>query len=106
MTDAVLGDAARTGPTAVRAWAPADGTGGGYRPLRTEPCTYDEAAVEPLDYAVHRAGRLRLGLVLPLVNDWPGYGGMRRPADGEGGGPAALADRGAACQCRVRDFPV
>jgi mannan endo-1,4-beta-mannosidase len=68
MIDAVLGDAARMGLTVVRAWAFADGTGGGYRPLQTEPYTYDEAAFEPLDYAVHRAGRLGLRLVLPLVN--------------------------------------
>lgn len=77
MIDAVLGDAARMGLTVVRAWAFADGTGGGYRPLQTAPYTYDEAAFEPLDYAVHRAGQLGLRLVLPLVNNWPDYGGMK-----------------------------
>jgi mannan endo-1,4-beta-mannosidase len=78
MIDAVLGDAAVMGLTVLRAWAFADGSGGSYRALQPAPHVYDEAAFEPLDYAVHRAGQLGIRLVLPLVNNWPDYGGMQQ----------------------------
>ncbi|MFI0899008.1 cellulase family glycosylhydrolase [Streptomyces sp. NPDC020983] len=78
MIDAVLGDAAVMGLTVVRAWAFADGSGGSYKPLQSAPHVYDDAAFDSLDYAVHRAGRLGIRLVLPLVNNWPDYGGMQQ----------------------------
>lgn len=77
MIDSVLGDAAVMGLPVVRAWAFADGTAGGFRALQPSPYRYDEDAFEPLDYAVHRAGQLGIRLVLPLVNNWPDYGGMQ-----------------------------
>ncbi|MFF1873026.1 cellulase family glycosylhydrolase [Kitasatospora herbaricolor] len=78
MIDSVLDDAAAMGLTVVRAWAFADGTGKSARPLQPEPYRYDEAAFDSLDYAVHKAGELGLRLVLPLVNNWPDYGGMQQ----------------------------
>ncbi|RKE17819.1 cellulase family glycosylhydrolase [Streptomyces sp. TLI_171] len=78
MIDAVLNDAAAMGLTVIRAWAFADGGGHSYRALQTEPYRYDEAAFDSLDYAVHKAGQLGLRLVLPLVNNWPDYGGMQQ----------------------------
>ncbi|MFE0464092.1 cellulase family glycosylhydrolase [Kitasatospora sp. NPDC058965] len=78
MIDAVLDDAAAMGLGVVRAWAFADGSGQSYRPLQPSPYRYDEQAFDSLDYAVHKAGQLGLRLVLPLVNNWPDYGGMRQ----------------------------
>ncbi|MFC9331255.1 cellulase family glycosylhydrolase [Kitasatospora sp. NPDC057015] len=75
MIDAVLDDAAAMGLSVVRAWAFADGTG--ESALQPRPYSYNEAAFDSLDYAVHKAGRLGLRLVLPLVNNWPDYGGMQ-----------------------------
>jgi mannan endo-1,4-beta-mannosidase len=78
MIDAVLNDAAAMGLTVVRAWAFADGDGHSYRALQPKPFSYDEAAFDSLDYAVQKAGQLGLRLVLPLVNNWPDYGGMQQ----------------------------
>ncbi|MFE1357316.1 hypothetical protein ACFW6T_35675, partial [Kitasatospora phosalacinea] len=78
MIDAVLNDAAAMGLTVIRAWAFADGDGHSYRALQPEPFSYDEAAFDSLDYAVQKAGQLGLRLVLPLVNNWPDYGGMQQ----------------------------
>ncbi|MGW4897281.1 glycoside hydrolase 5 family protein [Kitasatospora sp. NPDC004240] len=78
MIDSVLNDAAVMGLRVVRAWAFADGTDRNSRPLQPEPHRYDEAAFDSLDYAIHKAGQLGLRLVLPLVNNWPDYGGMQQ----------------------------
>ncbi|MEU8512834.1 cellulase family glycosylhydrolase [Kitasatospora sp. NPDC048722] len=78
MIDAVLDDAAAMGLAVVRAWAFADGSGRSYRPLQPKPRSYDDEAFDSLDYAVHKAGQLGIRLVLPLVNNWPDYGGMQQ----------------------------
>lgn len=78
MIDSVLNDAAAMGLSVIRAWAFADGEGHSYRALQTEPGAYDEKAFDSLDYAVHKAGELGIRLVLPLVNNWPDYGGMQQ----------------------------
>ena len=75
MIDAVLNDAAAMGLAVVRAWAFADGTGDSA--LQPKPYSSNETAFDSLDYAVHKAGELGLRLVLPLVNNWPDYGGMQ-----------------------------
>ena len=76
MIDNALDDASAMGLPVVRAWAFADGSGNSYTPLQPQPYTYDEAAFDSLDYAVWKAGRLGIRLVLPLTNNWPDYGGM------------------------------
>ncbi|MEV7179757.1 cellulase family glycosylhydrolase [Kitasatospora sp. NPDC093679] len=78
MIDAVLNDAAAMGLGVIRAWAFADGAGHSYRPLQSKPYAYNDTALDSLDYAVHKAGQLGLRLVLPLVNNWPDYGGMQQ----------------------------
>jgi mannan endo-1,4-beta-mannosidase len=78
MIDNVLDDAAAMGLPVIRAWAFADGSGNGYTALQPQLGVYDEDAFDSLDYAVHRAGQLGIRLVLPLVNNWPDYGGMRQ----------------------------
>jgi mannan endo-1,4-beta-mannosidase len=75
MIDSLLNDAAAMGLPVVRAWAFADGTA---RALQPKPYEYDDAAFDSLDYAVHKAGQLGIRLVLPLVNNWPDYGGMQQ----------------------------
>jgi mannan endo-1,4-beta-mannosidase len=44
--------------------------------LQTAPGVYREAAWVGFDYVLDRARRLNLRLVMPLVNNWPDYGGM------------------------------
>lgn len=78
MIDSVLNDAAAMGLTVVRAWAFADGAEKAEHPLQPQPHQYDEDAFDSLDYAVHKAGQLGIRLVLPLVNNWPDYGGMQQ----------------------------
>ncbi|WP_328917409.1 MULTISPECIES: glycoside hydrolase 5 family protein [unclassified Streptomyces] len=78
MIDNALDDAAAMGLTVLRAWAFADGDGQSYRALQPKPYVYDEAAFDALDYAVWKAGQLGIRLVLPLVNNWPDYGGMQQ----------------------------
>jgi mannan endo-1,4-beta-mannosidase len=77
MIDSVLDDAAAMSLAVIRAWAFADGTSP-TKPLQPRPFVYDEAAFDSLDYAVWKAGQLGIRLVLPLVNNWPDYGGMQQ----------------------------
>jgi mannan endo-1,4-beta-mannosidase len=76
MIDSALNDAAAMSLAVVRAWAFADGSGNSYTPLQPQPFVYDNAAFDPLDYAIYKAGQLGIRLVLTLVNNWPDYGGM------------------------------
>jgi mannan endo-1,4-beta-mannosidase len=78
MIDNALNDAAAMSLGVVRAWAFADGSGNGYIPLQPQPFVYDNAAFDPLDYTIYKAGQLGLRLVLALVNNWPDYGGMQQ----------------------------
>ncbi|MET7451426.1 cellulase family glycosylhydrolase [Streptomyces sp. NPDC005574] len=78
MIDSALDDAAAMGLSVVRAWAFADGAEKADRPLQPQPYHYDEDAFDALDYAVHKAAELGIKLVLPLVNNWPDYGGMQQ----------------------------
>jgi len=77
MIDSVLNNAAALGLAAVRCWAfnddPSDPVA-----LQPSPGHYPEAHYDSLDYAVYKAGMLGLRLVMPLVNNWPDYGGMQQ----------------------------
>jgi mannan endo-1,4-beta-mannosidase len=77
MIDSVLDDASAMSLAVIRAWAFADGAAP-TKPLQPRPFVYDEAAFDSLDYAVWKAGQLGIRLVLPLVNNWPDYGGMQQ----------------------------
>jgi mannan endo-1,4-beta-mannosidase len=76
MIDSMLNDAKAMSMQVVRAWAFFDGNTIGA--LQTGPYEYDEANFDSLDYAVYKAGQLGIRLVLPLVNNWPDYGGMQQ----------------------------
>lgn len=76
MIDSVLNDAAAMSLAVVRAWAFMDGAEHNGRSLHPKPYVYNDADFDSLDYAVYKAGTLGLRLVLPLVNNWPDYGGM------------------------------
>lgn len=75
MIDAALDDAKAMGLSVVRAWAFADGSDKPM-PLQPSPYVYNDDGFDALDYAIYKAGTLGLRLVLPLVNNWPDYGGM------------------------------
>lgn len=74
MIDSILNNAKAMGMAVVRAWAFNDGDAEGA--LQSAPYVYEEKNFDSLDYAVYKAGQLGIRLVLPLVNNWPDYGGM------------------------------
>lgn len=76
--DALLNDAAAMGLSVIRAWAFADGISPLYTALQPRPYVYNEAAFDSLDYAVWKAGKLGIRLVLVLTNNWKDYGGMQQ----------------------------
>jgi mannan endo-1,4-beta-mannosidase len=78
MIDSLLNDAAQMQLQVVRCWAFYDDPTKPDAALQTAPYTYPEANYDSLDYAVYKAGQLGLKLVLPLVNNWPDYGGMQQ----------------------------
>lgn len=78
MIDSVLNNAAQMKLGVVRAWAFNDDPSRPDVALQTAPYTWPEANYDSLDYTVYKAGQLGLRLVLPLVNNWPDYGGMRQ----------------------------
>ncbi|GAB3839151.1 glycoside hydrolase 5 family protein [Kribbella italica] len=79
MIDSMLNNAKAMSLEVVRAWAFFDGEGEGA--LQPAPYEYDDDAFDALDYTIYKAGQLGLRLVLPLVNNWPDYGGMRQYVD-------------------------
>jgi len=74
--DEVLEEASAMGLRVVRTWAFNDGNG--WNALQTSPGVYDEAVFQGLDYVLHKARKLGLRVVLPLVNNWDDYGGMNQ----------------------------
>jgi mannan endo-1,4-beta-mannosidase len=78
MIDSLLNDAAQMRLQVVRCWAFYDDPTKPDAALQTSPGVYPEANYDSLDYTVYKAGQLGLKLVLPLVNNWPDYGGMQQ----------------------------
>lgn len=76
MIDSMLNNAKAMGMAVVRAWAFNDADVDGA--LQSAPYVYEEKNFDSLDYAVYKAGQLGIRLVLPLVNNWPDYGGMQQ----------------------------
>ena len=77
MIDSMLNNAAVMKMQVVRAWAFNDDPNQS-NALQPAPYTYPEDNYDSLDYTVYKAGQLGLKLVLPLVNNWPDYGGMKQ----------------------------
>src|SRR4029450_4913096 len=75
--DEVLEKAADLGATTVRTWAFNDGAGQ-WNALQTSPGVYPEHVFRGLDHVVKKSGDLGLRLILPFVNQWDDYGGMRQ----------------------------
>jgi mannan endo-1,4-beta-mannosidase len=73
----VLDKAKALGATVVRTWAFNDGADQ-WNALQPAPGAYSETVFIGLDYVVKEAGLRGLRLLLPLVNNWPDYGGMDR----------------------------
>ena len=78
MIDSLLNDAAQMQLQVVRCWAFYDDPSKPDQALQTSPGVYPEANYDSLDYTVYKAGQVGLKLVLPLVNNWPDYGGMQQ----------------------------
>ena len=78
MIDSLLNNAAQMQLRVVRCWAFYDDPSKPDAALQTAPGVYPEANYDSLDYTVYKAGQLGLKLVLPLVNNWPDYGGMQQ----------------------------
>ncbi|KAK3139096.1 hypothetical protein QOZ80_5AG0377700 [Eleusine coracana subsp. coracana] len=72
----VFKQAEAIGLTVCRTWGFNDG---GWRALQKSPSVYDEDVFKALDYVVSEARKYRIRLILPLTNNWDGYGGKARP---------------------------
>ncbi|WOK95881.1 mannan endo-1,4-beta-mannosidase 6-like [Canna indica] len=68
----VLRQASSVGLTVCRTWAFNDG---GWRALQKSPSVYDEEVFKALDFVVSEAKKYKIRLILPLVNNWEGFGG-------------------------------
>lgn len=75
--DEVLQDSAAMGLTVVRTWAFNDGSAN-WRALQKSPGVFDESVFKGLDYVLYKADLCNIRLVLPLVNYWDAYGGMKQ----------------------------
>ncbi len=53
--------------------------------MQYEPGVYNESAFEALDYIIAEAGERDIKLIIPLVNYWDDFGGMRQYARWAGG---------------------
>ncbi|MQL85223.1 hypothetical protein Taro_017744 [Colocasia esculenta] len=71
----VFQQASSVGFTVCRTWAFSDG---GWRALQKSPSVYDEEVFKALDFVVSEASKYRIRLVLPLCNNWEGFGGKPR----------------------------
>ncbi|GJM88267.1 hypothetical protein PR202_ga04307 [Eleusine coracana subsp. coracana] len=71
----VFKQAEAIGLTVCRTWGFNDG---GWRALQKSPSVYDEDVFKALDYVVSEARKYRIRLILPLTNNWDGYGGKAR----------------------------
>ena len=79
LVDEVLHEAADLGLKTVRTWGFYDGSE--VDSLQYAPGSYRETTFVGLDYVVHKAGELGLRLIIPFVNYWDEYGGMRQYLD-------------------------
>lgn len=79
MANEILADAKQMGLDTIRLFAFCEANskdGYCFQPARGQ---YDEATFEKLDYVIFQARRLRVRLILPLVNNWDdNFGGMRQ----------------------------
>ncbi len=76
MIDDVLNDAKAMDLKVVRCWGFIDGESHNDKVMQPSLGKYDESGFERLDYAVNKASKLGIKLVLPLVNYWDDFGGM------------------------------
>lgn len=82
MVDAVLDSAAAMGIGVLRTWAFLDQPKEGvvfqsWDPVAGKPVYNDgPSGLEHLDYVIYSAGLRGIRLMLPLVNNWPDFGGM------------------------------
>lgn len=81
----VLDDAKAMGLQVIRTWAFNDGEG--WNALQTSPGVYQEKVLRGLDFVIAEAGKRGLKLILPLVNNWDDYGGIKQYCTWAGGKP-------------------
>ena len=75
--DEVFEEAKNMGLDTIRIWGFNDGDNG----LQTAPGIYDPTVFQKLDYAIKKAGDCGIKLIIPFVNNWDEYGGMRQYVD-------------------------
>ncbi|XP_055809293.1 mannan endo-1,4-beta-mannosidase 6 isoform X1 [Solanum dulcamara] len=68
----VFQQASAVGLSVCRTWAFNDGQ---WRALQKTPAVYDEDVFKALDFVVSEAKKLKIRLILSLVNNWEAYGG-------------------------------
>ncbi len=78
VVDEVLEDAAALGLNAIRTWAFCDGQPKDGFCFQPQAGVYDETTFRKLDYVLWKARQLNLRVILPLVNNWDDFGGMKQ----------------------------
>jgi mannan endo-1,4-beta-mannosidase len=73
MADDVFRTAKDLGMNALRTWAFCEGGAHDGFCFQPKPGVYDEATFRNLDYAIYKAGKEGIKLILPLANNWGGH---------------------------------
>jgi mannan endo-1,4-beta-mannosidase len=90
--DEVLGKCARLGARVVRTWAFNDDPDKADSGMQRGPGLYAEVGLSGLDRVLERARAHGIRLILPLVNYWNAYGGVRQWLAWQGVGDAFEGD--------------
>ena len=81
MVDEVFEDAQALGIDVIRTWGFCDGVyqeGHSFQPLQG---VYNEDTFVKMDYTISKAEQCGIRLIIPLVNNWPDFGGMDQYVD-------------------------
>lgn len=80
MVDDVFNDMQAMGLTVLRMWGFMDGPGQEGVTMQSAPGIYEESGFKKMDYAIYKAGQMGIKLVIPFVNYWDDFGGMKQYA--------------------------
>lgn len=78
MIDSVLESASSMHLKVMRCWGFIDGEAHNSCVMQPELGVYDDSGFERLDYAINKASKLGIKLIIPFVNNWDDFGGMNQ----------------------------
>ncbi len=78
MIDEIFADAQKLGLNAIRTWGFCDGWVKEDVSFQLSPGVYDESGFLKMDYILDKASQYDMKLILPLVNNWDDFGGIKQ----------------------------